>query len=168
MQRDWAAGGWGAHPRVGPRCPKIRCASVPGVQRDIFKSKIHRIRVTGADVDYEGSITLDPDLMKAANILPYERVHVWNVTRGTRLETYAITGTKGAGECILNGAAAHLNRIGDLVIVATFSIMSDAQAKKYEPTVVFVDEHNHVRELRPERASKATPKRRAAKVAKKR
>jgi aspartate 1-decarboxylase len=146
-------------------------ASVWDVQRDIFKSKIHRIRVTGADVDYEGSITLDPDLMKAANIIQYERVHVWNVTRGTRLETYAITGTKGAGECILNGAAAHLNRIGDLVIVATFSMMSDAQAKSYKPTVVFVDEKNRVREMRPERASKKTapaPKRRAAKVAKKR
>lgn len=135
----------------------------------MFKSKIHRIRVTGADVDYEGSITLDPDLMKAANILQNERVHVWNVTRGTRLETYAITGTKGAGECILNGAAAHLNRIGDLVIVATFSTMSDAEAKKHKPAVVFVDEHNRVRDLRPERASrKTTPKRRAAKVAKKR
>lgn len=136
--------------------------------RDLFKSKIHRIRVTGADVDYEGSITLDPDLMKAADILPYERVHVWNVTRGTRLETYAIRGTKGAGECILNGAAAHLNRIGDIVIVATFSVMSDADAKKHKPTVVFVDEKNHIRERRDERASKKTPApRRAAKVAKK-
>ena len=139
------------------------------MQRDLFKSKIHRIRVTGADVDYEGSITLDPDLLKAADILPYERVHVWNVTRGTRLETYAISGTKGAGECILNGAAAHLNRVGDLVIVATFSVMSTADAKKHKPTVVFVDEKNRVRELRPERASKKTPApRRAAKVAKRR
>ena len=139
------------------------------MQRDLFKSKIHRIRVTGADVDYEGSITLDPDLMKAADILPYERVHVWNVTRGTRLETYAISGTKGAGECILNGAAAHLNRIGDIVIVATFSVMSDADAKKHKPTVVFVDEKNRIRELRPERASSKTPavRRVAAKVAKK-
>lgn len=137
------------------------------MQRDLFKSKIHRIRVTGADVDYEGSITLDPDLMKAADILPYERVHVWNVTRGTRLETYAISGTKGAGECILNGAAAHLNRIGDIVIVATFSVMSDADAKKHKPTVVFVDEKNRIRELRPERASQKTPpvRRVAAKVA---
>lgn len=142
------------------------------MQRDLFKSKIHRIRVTGADVDYEGSITLDPDLMKAADIVPYERVHVWNVTRGTRLETYAISGTKGAGECILNGAAAHLNRIGDIVIVATFTVMNDAEAKKHKPTVVFVDERNRVRELRDERASKKTktpaPVRRAAKVAKKR
>ena len=139
------------------------------MQRDLFKSKIHRIRVTGADVDYEGSITLDPDLLKAADILPYERVHVWNVTRGTRLETYAIAGTKGAGECILNGAAAHLNRIGDLVIVATFSVMSTADAKRHKPTVVFVDEKNRVRELRPERASKKTlAPRRAAKIVKKR
>ena len=140
------------------------------MSRDLFKSTIHRIRVTGADVDYEGSITLDPDLMKAADILPYERVHVWNVTRGTRLETYAISGTKGAGECILNGAAAHLNRVGDIVIVATFTVMSDAEAKKHKPTVVFVDEKNRVRERRDERASKKTPapRRVAAKVAKKR
>ena len=139
----------------------------------MFKSKIHRLRVTGADVDYEGSVTLDPDLMKAADILPNERVHVWNVTRGTRLETYAIAGRKGAGECILNGAAAHLNKPGDLVIVATFSSMSDAEAKKHVPTVVFVDASNRVREIRDERASKKTPAakpkvRRAAKIARRR
>ena len=143
------------------------------VLRDMFKSKIHRIRVTGADVDYEGSITLDPDLMKAADILPYERVHVWNVTRGTRLETYAISGKPGAGECILNGAAAHLNKPGDLVIVATFSPMSEAEAKKHVPTVVFVDEKNRMRERRAERASQKTDAakkapRRAAKVSRRR
>lgn len=132
----------------------------------MFKSKIHRLRVTGADVDYEGSITLDPDLMKAADVLPNERVHVWNVTRGTRLETYAIEGRKGAGECILNGAAAHLNKPGDLVIVATFAQMSDAEAKRHVPTVVFVDEKNRVREIRDERSS--TKPRRAAKVARRR
>ena len=125
---------------------------MPGpVQRDMFKSKIHRVRVTGADVNYEGSITLDPLLMKAADILPHERVHVWNVTRGTRLETYAMRGEEGKGQCVLNGAAAHLNRPGDLVIVATFAQMSDAEAKKHRPTVVFVDENNRVREKRAER-----------------
>jgi len=136
--------------------------------RDMFKSKIHRARVTGADVHYEGSITLDPLLMKAANILPHERVHVWNVTRGTRLETYAILGETGKGECILNGAAAHLNKPGDLVIVATFSQMTEAEAKKHVPTVVFVDEKNAVREVRDERASKRTPGAAKPKASKKR
>src|SRR3954469_24907898 len=112
--------------------------------RDMFKSKIHRIRVTGADVDYEGSVTLDPDLLDAANILTNERVHVWNVTRGTRLETYAILGTRGAGECVLNGAAAHLNKPGDLVIIATFAQMTEAEAWAHVPTVVFVNAKNRV------------------------
>ena len=137
------------------------------VQRDVFKSKLHRLRVTGADVDYEGSITLDPVLMEAADIVRWERVHVWNVTRGTRLETYAIPGARGAGECVLNGAAAHLNKPGDVVIVATFALMSDAEAKTHVPTVVFVDAHNRVRERRGERPSTSTPRRVAAKLARK-
>jgi aspartate 1-decarboxylase len=124
------------------------------MQRDMFKSKIHRIRVTGADVDYEGSITLDPDLMEAADILVNERVHVWNVTNGSRLETYAIEGTRGAGECVLNGAAAHLNKPGDLVIVATFAQMTDAEARAHVPAVVFVDEKNRVREKRGEQPNR--------------
>ena len=133
--------------------------------RDMFKSKIHRIRVTGADVNYEGSITLDPELMKAADILQYERVHVWNVTRGTRLETYAITGKAGTGDCVLNGAAAHLNKPGDIVIVATFAPMSAAEAKKHVPAVVFVDEKNRIREIRAEKPTSRPA--RAAKVARK-
>ena len=119
----------------------------------MFKSKIHRATVTGADVHYEGSITLDPDLMDAADILPNEGVHVWDVTNGSRLETYAIPGTRGKGECILNGAAAHLVKPGDIVIVATFARMTDAEARHHWPTVVFVDEKNRVREKRSERAS---------------
>lgn len=137
------------------------------MQREMFKSKIHRVRVTGADVDYEGSITLDPALMTAADILPNERVHVWNVTRGTRLETYAMRGAEGSGDCILNGAAAHLNKPGDLVIVATFSMMSDAEARRHVPTVVFVDanDRNRIREIRGERASRRAPKKAAVRVA---
>ena len=139
------------------------------MQRDMFKSKIHRIRVTGADVDYEGSITLDPDLMDAANILLNERVHVWNVTRGTRLETYAILGTRGKGECVLNGAAAHLNKPGDLVIVATFAQMTEAEARTHVPIVVLVDEKNHVREIRGvEKPNTRAPKVRVVPSAKKR
>ncbi len=121
--------------------------------RRMFKSKLHRLTVTGADVDYEGSVTLDPVLMEAADILPNEAVAVWNVTSGTRLETYAIAGTRGKGECILNGAAAHLNRPGDIVIIATFAEMSDAEARAHRPTVVFVDAQNRIKELRPERVA---------------
>ena len=112
----------------------------------MFKSKLHRLTVTGADVDYEGSITLDPHLLAAADILPNEKVAVWNVTNGSRLETYAIPGTPGKGECVLNGAAAHQNRPGDIVIVATFAEMTDAEARAHVPTVVFVDGQNRIRE----------------------
>src|SRR5947209_15119169 len=98
----------------------LRASSGPPPRRFMLKSKIHRATVTHADVDYEGSVTLDPRLLEAADILPYEKVHVWNVTRGTRLETYAIPGEAGSGVVCINGAAAHLARPGDLVIIATF------------------------------------------------
>lgn len=120
------------------------------MDRMMFKSKIHRATVTGADVHYEGSITLDPDLMDAADILVNEQVSVWNVTNGSRLETYAIPGARGKGECVLNGAAAHLNKPGDLVIVATFARMTDAEARHHWPVVVFVDGQNKIRERRSE------------------
>ncbi len=113
--------------------------------REIFKSKLHRVRVTDADVDYEGSITLDPELLEAAEILPNELVHVWNVTNGSRLQTYAMPGTRGAGECILNGAAAHRNKPGDLVIVATFAQMTEEEARRWIPRIVFVDDRNRPR-----------------------
>lgn len=118
--------------------------------RRMFKSKIHRMTVTGADVDYEGSITLDPLLMEAADILPNEWVSVWNVTNGSRLETYAIPGTPGQGECVLNGAAAHRNKPGDLVIVATEAQLDEAAARAHQPRVVFVDGQNRIVEVRGE------------------
>jgi aspartate 1-decarboxylase len=111
----------------------------------MFKSKIHRATVTQADVDYEGSVTLDPHLLEAADILPYEQVHIWNVTRGTRLETYALVGDPGSGVCCINGAAAHLMHPGDLVIIATFTEMDDADAQRHRPRVVFVDGQNRIR-----------------------
>ena len=114
-------------------------------RRSMLKSKIHRATVTHADVDYEGSLTLDAQLLASANILPYEEVHVWNVTRGTRLRTYAMVGAAGSGVVCANGAAAHLARPGDLVIVATFTQMDDAAARAHRPIVVLVDERNHVR-----------------------
>jgi aspartate 1-decarboxylase len=109
----------------------------------IFKSKIHRATVTHADLEYEGSVTIDQNLMDRANILPHEEVHIWNVTRGTRLSTYALKGPRGSGAICINGAAAHLNQPGDLVILATFAEMTPEEARTFEPTVVRVDGHNH-------------------------
>lgn len=119
--------------------------------RKMLKSKIHRARVTEADLDYEGSITISPELLKAANILPYESVNVWNVTAGTRFETYAITGEPGSTEICVNGAAAHLVTPGDLIIIATFSQVLEEECAQVNPTVVFVDQFNRIRETRPER-----------------
>src|ERR1700692_967137 len=120
----------------------------PPLRRSMLKSKIHRATVTHADIDYEGSITLDPDLLQAADIVPYEEVHVWNVTRGTRLRTYAMSGPAGPGIVCINGAAAHLAHPGDLVIVATFTQMADVEARQHRPIVVLVDENNRVRAAR--------------------
>jgi len=109
---------------------------------NVFKSKIHRATVTFADLDYEGSVTIDADLLEAAQILPYEAIHIWNVTRGTRLLTYAIEGPRGSGAVCVNGAAAHLNSPGDLVILATFAEMTPEEARRHRPVVVRVDESN--------------------------
>lgn len=115
--------------------------------RTMMKGKIHRATVTEANVDYVGSITLDSDLMKAADILPNEKVHVVDVTNGARLETYAIEGPAGSGACCLNGAAARLVREGDTVIVISYATMTDAEARSYKPSVVFVDAHNRITDI---------------------
>jgi aspartate 1-decarboxylase len=119
------------------------------MNRFMLKSKIHRATVTHADVDYEGSLTLDVDLLEAADILPHEEVHVWNVTRGTRLRTYALAGEPGSGVVCVNGAAAHLARPADLVIVASFTLLDDISARKHRPKIVLVDEHNRIRRDEP-------------------
>ncbi len=111
----------------------------------MLKSKIHRLTVTQAEIDYEGSITLDADLLTAADILPFEAVHVWNVSRGTRFHTYAMVGVAGSGVVCINGAAAKLAQPGDLIIVATFCEMDDDQARAYAPKIVMVDEKNRPR-----------------------
>ncbi len=112
--------------------------------RTMFKSKIHRARVTHADLDYEGSVTIDSDLLDAAGILEHEHVHVWNITQGTRIETYALKGPKGSGVICINGAAAHQNRPNDLVIIATFAAYSESELLQYKPTVVLVDSNNKI------------------------
>jgi len=109
---------------------------------NVFKSKIHRATVTHADLEYEGSVTVDSDLLDAAEILPYEAVHIWNVTRGSRLMTYALPGPRGSGAICVNGAAAHLNKPGDLVILATFAEMTREEAREHRPVVVRVDAEN--------------------------
>jgi aspartate 1-decarboxylase len=114
------------------------------MRRTLFKSKIHRATVTHADLEYEGSVSIDEDLMDAADILEYEAVHIWNITRGTRLQTYAIRGQRGSGIICINGAAAHLNKPGDLVILATFADFDEAEARSLKPNVVLVDKANKI------------------------
>ncbi len=125
------------------------------MRRTLFKSKIHRATVTQADLHYEGSVTIDVALMDAADIANYEAVHIWNVTRGTRLQTYAIEGPRGSGTICINGAAAHLNQPGDVVILATFAEVEEAEVRRHVPTVVLVDERNRVKEKRAEVAGPA-------------
>ena len=113
------------------------------MRRTLFKSKIHRATVTHADLQYEGSVTIDADLLAAADILPFERVHVWNVTNGSRLETYALPGPPGSGVVCVNGAAAHRASPGDVVILATFAeAASEEEARAWRPVVVRVDGRN--------------------------
>jgi aspartate 1-decarboxylase len=112
------------------------------MKRKMLKSKIHRATVTGADLEYEGSITIDPLLLAAADILPYEAVDVWNVTYGTRFQTYAIEGQPGSGTICINGAAARLVSRGDKVIIASWVEIPDEEAAGYEPKLVFVDDKN--------------------------
>ncbi|HEY3716932.1 MAG TPA: aspartate 1-decarboxylase [Jatrophihabitantaceae bacterium] len=107
--------------------------------RTMLKSKIHRATVTQADLHYVGSITVDADLMDAADLLPGEQVAVVDVTNGARLETYVIEGERGSGVIGINGAAAHLIHTGDLVIVISYAMLPDVEAKAYEPKVIFVD-----------------------------
>src|SRR5262245_41567218 len=111
----------------------------------MFTTKSHRATVTAADVNYEGSITVDAGLLEAADILPYEEVHVWNITRGTRLLTYAILGERGSGTVCINGAGDHLVHPGELVIIASFTLMDEALARSHHPKILLVDEKNRIR-----------------------
>lgn len=110
---------------------------------NMLKAKIHRATVTGSDLNYEGSITIDPALLEASGIIPYEQVDVLNINNGARFTTYAIKGKKaGNGDIIINGAAARLVQKGDLVIICAFAGMEEKEAKKYKPTIVLVDAKN--------------------------
>ena len=114
------------------------------MQRQMLKSKVHRATVTAADPDYVGSITLDPELMRQADLLPNEQVHVWDIANGARLVTYAIEGEPGSGTVQINGAAALLVNVGDKVIVASFAAYDDRELETHSPIVVHVDDDNAI------------------------
>lgn len=113
------------------------------MQRILLKSKIHRACVTDANLNYEGSITIDEELMEAADIVPFEKVQVWNINNGARFETYAVAGDRGSGQICLNGAASRMVQINDLLIIASFISLDEEEVKTHKPKIVYVDESNH-------------------------
>lgn len=112
--------------------------------RTMVRCKIHRARVTAGNIDYEGSITIDKDLMEAADLLPYELVHILNVNNGARFQTYVIEGEAGAGDIVLNGAAARLACKGDIVIILSYATVSEEEAHRVQPRLVYVDAKNKI------------------------
>ena len=114
------------------------------MQIEIFKSKIHRVKITQAELHYVGSITIDEDLMDAANLIAGEKVQIVNVNNGERLETYVIKGERGSGMICLNGPAARKAQVGDVVIIISYALMGFEEAKNFEPTVIFPDQNNRL------------------------
>ncbi len=112
------------------------------MQIQVLKSKIHRATITQAELHYVGSITIDQDLLDAANMIPHEKVQVVNVNNGERLETYIIRGERGTGTICLNGPAARLCQVGDVVIIVSYATMDFEEAKQHEPTIIFPDDNN--------------------------
>lgn len=119
------------------------------MQRTMCKAKIHRATVTDANLAYEGSITLDPVLMDAADIREFEKVHVVNIANGARFETYVITGVEGSGDVVLNGAAARLVQPGDRVIIMSYAGYEEEELEDFEPRLIFVDDKNRIRPRPP-------------------
>ena len=117
--------------------------------RQILKAKIHRATVTDAQVDYEGSITIDEELMRAADLLPWEKVLIANLNNGSRIESYAIPGEAGSGTICMNGGAAKYAQRGDLVIIMTFAVMTEEEIERHQPKVVYVDKQNRILSLKP-------------------
>ncbi len=116
----------------------------------MLKSKIHRVRITGAELHYEGSLSLDVSLMETAQLLPYEKIEVYNVSTGSRFSTYVIPAPRYSGEVRLNGAAARLGAVGDTIIIASYGLFDEEELKDFKPVLVYVDEQNRVREVRRE------------------
>ncbi len=115
------------------------------MQIEVLKSKIHRGTITGADLNYVGSIEIDEDLMDAANLIENEKVHIYNINNGERFETYIIKGKRGSGTIEMNGAAARKVEIGDLVIIVSYASIDFEDAKKFKPSIIFPDNHNKVK-----------------------
>ncbi len=120
--------------------------------RKVLGGKIHRATVTHADINYEGSLTIPPDLMAACGIVAYESVHVWDVSNGSRFETYAMIGCAGSRDICVNGAAAHLATPGDLIIIAYFKTIHERELQHHEPHLIFVDAENRMISMRGELA----------------
>ena len=118
--------------------------------RTLLKSKIHRATVTEADLDYEGSLTIDRSLMDVADLLPYEEVHIFNVTNGHRFSTYVIEGKRGSNVICVNGAAAHLAREGDCLIIASFATYNEEECTNHSPKLIYVDDNNDITSMIPE------------------
>jgi len=120
------------------------------MQRFMLKSKVHRVKITGAELHYEGSLSLDLAIMEAANLLPFEKIEVYNVSNGARFSTYVIPAPKYSGEVRLNGAAARLGAVGDIIIIASYGVFEEEELKDYRPFLVYVDEDNQIREVKRE------------------
>lgn len=118
------------------------------MQRIMLRAKIHRATVTQCDLNYEGSCGIDEDLLEAADIREFEKIELYNVNNGERFSTYAIKGKRGSGEISLNGAAARLAHLGDLLIICTYAPMTDAEVAAYQPKIVFVDDKNGITGLK--------------------
>ncbi len=113
------------------------------MQKILLKSKIHRVKITDANLKYEGSISIDEELMEQARIIPYEKISIWDINNGARFETYAIPAVKHSGDIIINGAASRLVQIGDIIIIATFGIYDEKELNGFKPALVYVDDKNH-------------------------
>ncbi len=118
------------------------------MQRSMLRAKIHRATVTQCDLNYEGSCGIDQDLLEAADIREFEKIELYNINNGERFSTYAIVGKRGSGEISLNGAAARLAQLGDLLIICTYAPMSDAEVAEYQPKIVFVNDKNRITGLK--------------------
>ncbi|GBC88905.1 Aspartate 1-decarboxylase [bacterium HR13] len=118
------------------------------MQRFVLKSKIHRLRITGKELHYEGSLSLDSALMESANLVPFEKIDVYNVNNGARFSTYVIPAPAGSGEVRLNGAASRLGEVGDLIIIASYALMEEKELDSFKPVLVYVDEKNRILEIK--------------------
>jgi len=127
------------------------------MQREVLRGKIHRATVTEANLEYEGSLTVDVELMEAAGLAPYERIDVYDVTNGSRFSTYLIEGTRHSGVICVNGAAAHLARAGDRIIITGYGLATEAEIRGHCPRVVLVDERNRIRQVLHESTGALVP-----------